>query len=117
MFLRLYKNENDRLDWHYDNNFTKGLRYTLVIPLYVDDCNTSHFMIKDRKTGFEQVIPVNVGEGVLYNGSDVYHKISPQTKGCKRLVLIIPFYEDYSMSFIGKCRHHARSFIYQFLTL
>jgi len=50
IFARLYEDESDFLDWHYDNNFTAGNRYTLVIPLLVDYGNTSEFMIKDQKT-------------------------------------------------------------------
>lgn len=49
IFVRLYENENDFLNWHYDNNFTLGKRYTLILPLIIDWCNTSKFQIKDRK--------------------------------------------------------------------
>ena len=39
IFARMYK-PGDFLDWHYDNNFTLGDRYTLVIPVLVEN-NTS----------------------------------------------------------------------------
>jgi hypothetical protein len=39
IFARLYQDDSDFLDWHYDNNFTKGNRYTLVIPILVDSGN------------------------------------------------------------------------------
>ena len=35
IFARLYE-EGDFLDWHYDNNFTIGNRYTLVIPILIE---------------------------------------------------------------------------------
>ena len=104
VFARVYEDADDKLTWHYDNNFTKGKRFTLVIPIYYSTCNTSEFCIKDRKNGQIKTIPVSIGEGVLYNGSDVYHSITKQTKGCKRIVLIIPLYENENKSFFGKTR-------------
>ena len=117
IFSRLYEDDDDFLDWHYDNNFTKGKRYTLVIPVMVDECNTSEFMIKDRKTEEEILIPVQVGQGVIYNGTDVYHKITQQTKHCRRMVIIIPFYSNYEKGFLGDIRQFMRNVIYQQLTL
>jgi hypothetical protein len=109
IFARLYDNENDFLDWHYDNNFTMGDRYTLVIPVLVDSGNTSEFMIKDRNTGIEKVIPIPIGKGVIYNGSITYHSISQQTKGNNRMVIIIPFYTNYNKSLMGHIREFIRN--------
>ena len=95
IFARLYENEEDFLDWHYDNNFTMGKRYTLVIPLILDVGNTSEFMIKDPHSGEENMIPIPLGKGVLYNGSVTYHSITKQTSGNRRMVVIIPFYTNY----------------------
>ena len=104
-------------DWHYDNNFTKGNRYTLVIPISVSKGNTSEFMIKDRKTKEEIIVPIEIGKGVIYNGSEVYHKISKQTKNNKRIVIIIPFYTNYTKSLIGEIREVFRNFTYKHLEL
>jgi len=117
IFARLYEDDDDFLEWHYDNNFTKGNRYTLVIPVLVDDCSTAEFMIKDRKTRGESIVKVPLGQGVLYNGSDVYHKITQQTKGCRRMVVIIPFYANYEKGFLGELRQFVRNVTYQKLTL
>jgi hypothetical protein len=117
IFSRLYENEDDFLDWHYDNNFTIGNRYTLVIPLIVDNGNTSEFMIKDRKTQEEIIVPVPLGKGVVYNGSVTYHKISQQTDGQRRMVVIIPFYTNYKKTFFGKMREFVRNVTYQSLKL
>lgn len=117
IFARLYEDDDDFLEWHYDNNFTKGNRYTLVIPVLVDDCNTAEFMIKDRKTQKESIIKVPVGQGVLYNGTEVYHKITQQTKGCRRMVVIIPFYANYEKGILGELRQTMRNITYQQLTL
>lgn len=114
IFARMYK-KNDFLDWHYDNNFTIGNRYTLVIPILIKN-NTSEFMIKDRKTGEEQIIPIPIGKGVIYNGSNTYHKITKQNDGI-RLVVIIPFYSNNKKSLFGEIREQFRNITYKYLTL
>jgi hypothetical protein len=117
IFSRLYEDENDFLDWHYDNNFTIGDRYTLVIPVLVDNGNTSEFVIKDRKTGYEKVIHIPIGKGVVYNGSITYHKITPQSKGNRRMVVVIPFYTNYKKNIFGVIREYFRNVIYRNLSL
>jgi len=117
IFARLYEDDDDFLEWHYDNNFTVKKRYTLVIPVLIDDCNTSEFQIKDRKTQKESTVHISLGEGVIYNGSEVYHKISKQTQGCKRMVIIIPMYENYYMTPLGHMRKFMRGVVYQNLKL
>ena len=117
IFARLYENESDFLNWHYDNNFTKGNRYTLVIPILVDSGNTSEFMIKDSITKEEKIIPIPLGTGVIYNGSITYHTISKQTDGQRRLVIIIPFYTNYNKSFVGNIRQIIRNITDDTLTI
>jgi hypothetical protein len=116
IFARMYK-KGDFLDWHYDNNFTKGNRYTLVIPILVDSGNTSEFMIKDSITKEEKIIPIPLGTGVIYNGSITYHSISKQTDGQRRLVIIIPFYTNYNKSFVGNIRQIIRNITDDTLTI
>jgi len=114
IFARIYK-KGDFLDWHYDNNFTIGNRYTLVIPVLVEN-NTSEFMIKDRRTGEEKIVPIRIGKGVIYNGSITYHKISEQMDGI-RMVIIIPFYSNPKKTFFGEMREKIRNITDKYLTL
>jgi hypothetical protein len=117
IFARLYENEDDFLDWHYDNNFTVGNRYTLVIPVLVDSGNTSEFMIQDQKTQEKQTIPIPLGKGVVYNGSITYHSISKQTNGQRRLVMIIPFYTNYKKTYSGYIRQAFRNITDDMITI
>ena len=117
IFSRIYDSENDFIDWHYDNNFTKGNRYTLVIPILVTYNNSSNFMIKDKKTSDEKIIDIPLGKGITYNGSITYHKITHQTKNNIRMVIIIPFYSDYKMSLFGYFRKNVRDITNKLLTL
>jgi len=117
IFVRLYENENDFLNWHYDNNFTSGKRYTIILPLIIDDCNTSEFQIKDRKDSTIKEFKTKLGEGVIYNGTNVYHRITKQNKYCRRLVVIIPLYENYNISFLGNTRKLIRDITDKTITI
>ena len=117
IFARLYEEDGDHIDWHYDNNYTDGNRYTLVIPIIQDLNNTSQFMIKDQNTQDEISVPIKVGQGVVYNGSITYHKITKQTNGSIRMVVIIPFYSNKNINFFNKIRMNTRNFLYKNLTL
>ncbi len=49
------------------------------------------------------------GKGVVYNGSEVKHSVSKQKAGCSRISLIIPLYEDDSVTALGWYRRIARN--------
>lgn len=115
-FMRLYNKDNHFLDWHFDNNFTKGLRFTMVNTIYVSDCNTSHFMIKDKYNRIH-IEQSKQGLGVVYNGSDIKHAISTQTNNCTRIVIVVPLYETLEKSIIGKYRQALRNITYSALNL
>lgn len=107
-FLRLYNKDGHYLDWHFDNNFTNGVRYTYVLNLYVSECNTSSFMTKDIDNKVV-VLDSKTGEGVFYNGSKIKHSISKQTNNCVRISLIIPLYENPHMNWFGSLRKKVRN--------
>ena len=52
-----------------------------------------------------------------YNGSEVFHRVTKQTQGCKRLVAIIPFYENENYRPLGKIREKVRDVTDKVLTL
>ncbi len=116
LFVRLYQDEDDWLNYHYDNNFTNGKRYTVVIPLYYSSKNTSKFVIKNSNYE-DEIIDIPIGRAAIYNGSEIYHKITKQTKNQKRLVLIIPLYTDYSQSRLDVIRQKYRGFFYKIMKL
>lgn len=117
IFARIYDQELDFLNWHYDNNFTLGIRYTLVIPLIINDCNTAEFQYKDRQSKEIVTVRLALGEGVLYNGSEMYHRITQQTRGCKRMVIVIPLYTNPAKNIFGALREKIHHFTDQKLTL
>lgn len=117
IFARIYNQPGDSIDWHYDNNFTKGNRYTLIIPLIVDKGNTSEFWIKDKNDGTEKLVDIPIGKGVIYNGYKTFHKITSQTKGNRRMVVIIPLYSNYKISLFGRIKMKTRDLIFNTFSL
>jgi len=107
-FLRVYNQSGHYIDWHFDNNFTSGKRKTYVCNIYTSDCNTSHLMTKDRYDRVK-IDKSRTGKGVVYNGSEVKHSVSKQSNGCSRISLIIPLYENDSVTVIGWFRRLARN--------
>ena len=107
-FLRLYNQSGHYIDWHFDNNFTNGARNTYVCNIYTSECNTSHLMTKDRYDKVK-ISETKAGKGVLYNGSEVKHSVSKQASGCTRISLIIPLYENDSVTAFGWFRRLARN--------
>lgn len=105
IFVKLYTDEKDGIFWHYDPNFTRGSRYTLVFLLYKDPCSTSSLQIKDCVTDRVYTIDESLekGSGVLFDASKIYHRVTPQRfRGCRRLSVVIPLYEDYSFDLTGR---------------
>jgi hypothetical protein len=115
-FLRLYNKDGHFLDWHFDNNFTSGLRYTFVCNVFVSPCNTSHFLTRDNRNRM-RVVQSEPGSGVIYNGTDVKHAISSQTNDCVRIALIVPLYENANVTLLGAWRKWARGIMYRHLKL
>lgn len=113
LFTKIYQNENDNIDWHYDNNFSGGRRYTINIPLYIEECNTCRLQYKNING---KTINVNdkIDELYIYEGDKIFHRVTNQVKNCKRLVIIIPMYNIKNFNFIGKIKTNLKLFFYKF---
>ena len=115
IFMRKYVS-GDHLAFHYDNNFSVGTRYTVVIPLYFTPNNTSEFVMIDRKNRI-QILPIPLGQGVVYNGWQIRHAITGQIEGAERMVVVIHLYDNPKMNLWGKLRKKARDLTYTALSL
>lgn len=115
-FLRLYNKDGHFLDWHFDNNFTRGMRYTFVCNIFTSTCNTSQFMTRDRRNRMH-VVQSEAGSGIIYDGTNVKHAISSQTDDCVRIALVVPLYENEDMTLLGRWRKWARGVTYHHLKL
>lgn len=113
LFTKFYFNQNDNIGWHYDTNFSGGRRYTINIPLYIEKCNTCRLQYKNSKG---KTINVNdkLNELYIYEGDKIFHRVTNQTKNCKRLVIIIPMYNVKDFNLIGKIKTNLKLFFYKF---
>ena len=57
-------------------------------------------------------ITINVGQGIVYNGDKVIHKVSKQAKDGKRITLIINLTTNPKFSLIGKLLQKLRNFMF-----
>tara|TARA_B100000683_G_scaffold249691_1_gene264129 strand:+ start:3308 stop:4048 length:741 start_codon:yes stop_codon:yes gene_type:complete len=115
-FTRIYERDGDCLAWHFDNNFSNGRRFTYVQELDVSRENASHFLVQDESENI-RVFVSKAGSAILYDGSSTKHAISRQAKGGRRVVLVVPLYEDYTHGFYGSMRRRAREIVYRQMRL
>ena len=108
--MQLYQ-ENNFMSYHFDTNFTLGTRYTVIIPLYINDKNESFLTIKDKDKNEKKII-IKIGQGIVYNGDKVIHKVSKQSKEGKRISLIINLTTDPKFSFLGKYLQKIRNYMF-----
>lgn len=108
--IQLYK-ENDFMSYHFDTNFSLGKRYSVIIPLYLNEFNTSYLTIKDKSKNEKQII-IPIGKGIIYNGDNVLHKVSKQGTGGERISLIINLTTNSSYSLLGKYLQKIRNYMF-----
>lgn len=108
--IQLYK-ENDFMSYHFDTNFSLGKRYSVIIPLYLNEFNTSYLTIKDKSKNEKQII-IPIGKGIIYNGDNVLHKVSKQGTGGERISLIINLTTNPSYSLLGKYLQKIRNYMF-----
>jgi hypothetical protein len=99
------------MSYHFDTNFSLGTRYTVLIPLYINNENESYLTIKDKDKN-EKKIVIKIGQGIVYNGDKVIHKVSQQSKEGKRISLIINLTTDSKFSFLGKYLQKIRNYMF-----
>ncbi len=111
IFARSYINKSDSIRWHYDNNFSDFKRYTIIIPIYINNKNTSSLQyINPSSKEVLNVIDSN-NNLYLYEGDKIYHRVTEQVDGGKRIVLIIPMYEN-NFTFVGKIKMFIKNQIF-----
>jgi hypothetical protein len=108
--VQLYK-KNDFMSYHFDTNFTLGTRYTVLIPLFINEKNNSFLTIKDKNKNEKQII-IKIGQGIVYNGDKVIHKVSKQSEEGKRISLIINLTTNPNFSFMGKYLQKIRNYMF-----
>eukprot|EP00952_Eustigmatos_sp_NYUAD-ZCMA_P011258 45807-Eustigmatos_ZCMA.PRE.1 len=60
--------------------------------------------------GQAQRVDVRPGQGVMFNASEIFHRVTPQLggDGCHRVVVVLPLYTDPRPSKVGRARRWVR---------
>jgi hypothetical protein len=112
--IHLYCKE-DFMSYHFDTNFTLGTRYSIIIPLYINQENDCFLYIKDSKK-IEKKIEIPVGKGIVYNGDKVLHKVCKQSPEGERITLVINLTTKTQTNFIGKILQKCRNYMFSEFT-
>jgi len=112
--IQLYK-ENDFMSYHFDTNFSLGKRYTVLIPLYINEYNTSYLTIKDKNNNEKKII-IDFGKAIVYNGDKVFHKVSKQQEKGERISLIINLTTNQKYSLLGEYLQKIRNHMFNSYT-
>jgi len=116
MFLRLYTDSTDFVNWHYDNNFSSGRRFTAIIPIKIDSGNTSMLQYMDNQTHEVVDVDCDISTMYIFEGDNLFHRVTPQSDdaNCDRIVLIIPLYEKEERMLKHKMGIFARDIVNRF---
>ena len=103
--LYCYTKPNDHVGFHYDTSYYRGERYTVLIGL-VDDSSCRlvgklHRNNPKRKTQ-TMSIALKPGTLVIFNGNNLYHKVTPLGQGETRIALTMEYVTDSSMNPIAR---------------
>ena len=116
VFARIYE-QGDKIDWHYDQNYTSGQRVTGILHVEVPEDNTSFFQFKEPCTK-KIITPKTVkGTMLLYNGSEIFHRVTLQKNDSIRFVIIFAFYEKKHQTIINKIYSESFDLLSKFVSI
>jgi hypothetical protein len=92
-----YDKPGDHIGWHYDHNFYRGRHFTILVTIANVGRTAeglSHAELKARIGGHEIALRTRPNTGVVFEGAQVRHKVTPVHAGEKRLVLSMTYCTD-----------------------
>jgi len=115
IFGRIYS-KGDKIDWHYDQNYTKKQRITGILHIETPECNTSYLQVRDPCTSKEIHPFATKGTLLLYDGSNVYHRVTEQLQdNCFRFVVIFAIYESKAQTLTQKLYEQGQNLASRFI--
>lgn len=99
--LYYYTRPGDHIGFHYDRSYYKGKRYTVLMGL-VERSEQCRLVARLPKPGAkegasEQVIPLDPGTLVIFNGDKLWHAVTRLGPGEERIVLTLQYVTDQDM--------------------
>lgn len=98
--LYCYTEPGDHIGYHYDTSYYNGARYTVLVGLIDEShCRLEYELFRDdpKRETTSGSIQLTPGSLVLFNGDNVYHRITPAQEGDKRIALTLEYVTDPSM--------------------
>ncbi|MCP5425144.1 MAG: 2OG-Fe(II) oxygenase [Gammaproteobacteria bacterium] len=96
--LLRYDKPNDHIGWHYDYNFYHGRHFTVLLPLInrhndkADQLSSAELVIKQQSR--ETVIPTPPNTLIIFEGAQVFHKVTRLGENETRVLLSMTFCTD-----------------------
>jgi len=99
--LYCYTQTGDHIGFHYDTSYYRGKRYTVLVGL-VDDssCRLVCELYRDDPARQAHTLSIALKPGtlVVFNGDNLYHKVTPLGPDETRIALTMEYVTDRSMS-------------------
>ena len=97
----VYDRQGDTINWHYDNNIYNGRLITVNICIHHGYNTCSVFEYKTAE-GHIKTIKLKQNEAIIFEGTKVFHRVSPTCDNEKRVVLSMLFTTDKFVSVFNK---------------
>ena len=101
--ILIYEKPGDKIDWHYDNNFYKGRRFTILLAIENrggDENGLSAAKLWVRGKTKDTYIPTPPNTLIVFEGSKIYHRATQIKEGERRVLLSMTYCTDPRNSFI-----------------
>ncbi|MFQ5672932.1 MAG: 2OG-Fe(II) oxygenase [Nitrospinales bacterium] len=103
--LYCYTEPGDHIGFHYDTSYYRGKRYTVLVGL-VDDssCRLVCELYRDDPARQTQTLSLALKPGalVVFNGDNLYHKVTPLGPGETRIALTMEYVTDRGMNPVAR---------------
>jgi 2OG-Fe(II) oxygenase superfamily len=106
-----YTQEGDYINWHVDPNFYHGRQFTVLIVLINRSENgglSASNLMRKRPDGGEEVVFAGENDLVLFEGTRIWHKVSPVKAGDVRVILSMTFNTDRKISLFWELARRAK---------
>jgi len=92
-----YEKPGDHIGWHYDHNFYRGRHFTVLVPIInrgrePNGLSQARLMVQQNKR--ERVIATPPNAMIIFEGSQVRHKVTPIGEGEKRVIWSMTYCTD-----------------------
>lgn len=104
-----YERPGDHIGWHYDHNFYQGRHFTVLLSIVNRGAGgLSAARLMARTGGTERTIGTPPNTLVVFEGTEVLHKVTPLNDGERRVVLSMTFCTDNRHSLVQECMRRVK---------